>query len=704
MAGAGGAGGFAAAVAGAAGGGVGGASFLQAPLATVNASAPARASDRGDDQAKDHEHDRNGDRGREPRDHLDRVNRVELMRAVIVGAHPPGEHGLRLNVRIKIFLVCLGLLLGGLVVADQLVSRFIVNEVTTRLRAQATSELAFLAELARASDTERPETWQRLATRCAALTGATVTVASPDGRSLAAAGEVPPRQEAEDGLMRTALERPGAVVFADLEDLPLPRVVAALAVPGTRAFVARLDRAAPEVSEARVGLQRLIGGHVAVALLVSLLVAAFGPVVISRDVRDLTRAALRMSEGDLDIRLGLAPGDPYARLGHALDHMSERLSRHVTELRTERDLMGSILEGMEEGVVVLDDNRRVVLINRALSSMLLVDPQAAPADPLRTDGGPSPLDATGKPLLDVVGTPELAALLDRAIASGRATGEIERGSLKPRRLLVRITRLERAPWGYLGVFVDVTEVRRLESLRRDFVANASHELRTPIASVRTAAETMRDALERNPQAAGRFVEIIERNAERLQNLVEDLLDLSRIESREYRLHPEELEPVRIVTDVATLFRERAEARKLRVEVHAEPGLPTLQADRRALEQVLVNLIDNAVKYCPPEASITLAARSESMTSGEASQRIVFSVADTGPGIEATHLPRLFERFYRVDPGRSRDRGGTGLGLAIVKHLAEAMGGDVEVKSQIGSGTTFSIRLPLGVLARPERAG
>jgi two-component system phosphate regulon sensor histidine kinase PhoR len=235
-------------------------------------------------------------------------------------------------------------------------------------------------------------------------------------------------------------------------------------------------------------------------------------------------------------------------------------------------------------------------------------------------------------------------------------------------------------------------MRRLESLRRDFVANVSHELRTPVASVRTAAETLRGAVAQDPAAAERFIAIIERNAERLQSLVEDLLDLSRIESREYSLNAEALEIPRVVGDVASLFRDRAERRRLRVSTAVEGDLPALRTDRRALEQVLVNLVDNAVRYCPEEASITIRAR------GDAGA-VVFAVEDTGPGIDAIHLPRLFERFYRVDPGRTRDRGGTGLGLAIVKHLVEAMGGDVAVSSAIGRGTTFTVRLPFEAPAR-----
>jgi two-component system phosphate regulon sensor histidine kinase PhoR len=223
-------------------------------------------------------------------------------------------------------------------------------------------------------------------------------------------------------------------------------------------------------------------------------------------------------------------------------------------------------------------------------------------------------------------------------------------------------------------------------MRRDFVANVSHELRTPVASIRSAAETLHAAAGRDPEAAARFGEIIERNAERLHRLIEDLLDLSRIESREFqpRLEPLDLEAV--ADQLLTLFRERAEAKRLRIVRELPAGLPPARADRRALEQVLSNLVDNAVKYCPEGAAITLRAAA-------AEGKLRVELADTGPGIEAQHLPRLFERFYRVDTGRSRELGGTGLGLSIVKHLVEAMGGAVGVDSTPGRGCTFWFTLP-----------
>jgi two-component system phosphate regulon sensor histidine kinase PhoR len=266
------------------------------------------------------------------------------------------------------------------------------------------------------------------------------------------------------------------------------------------------------------------------------------------------------------------------------------------------------------------------------------------------------------------------------------SGEIEVGDLKPRRLLVHAAALPDEPGGLLAVFVDVTDLRRLEMIRRDFVANVSHELRTPIATIRSAAETLRRAIDAGPEAAADFIQIIERQAERLQHLVEDLLDLSRIESRQFRLALESVPVGPMIEHILPAFREQAAAKRLRVSTEIPRDLRSVRADRRALEQILTNLIENAVKYGGDGGTVTVRASTEG-------ERVRISVADTGPGIEAAHLPRLFERFYRVDAGRSRELGGTGLGLSIVKHLVEAMGGKVSVDSAPGRGTTFTFTLP-----------
>ena len=397
-------------------------------------------------------------------------------------------------------------------------------------------------------------------------------------------------------------------------------------------------------------------------------------------VRPLTDAAKRMHDGDLTVRARVAREQDVGQLGAAFDQLAGSLSQTVGELRSERDLVSRILDGMQEGVLLLDKDGKVALMNPALREMLL----------LRAD-------FVGQPLLEVVRHAELKELLDRARTTRTTcSGEVELGGLKPRRLLVRGTSFTQTrtnaenAGGLLAVFFDVTDIRRLESLRRDFVANVSHELRTPVTAILSAAETMDMALARDPEGAKRFLGIIERNAARLQRLIEDLLDLSRIESRELRLRPERFPFEPFATHLLGMFRERADKRKIVLRLEAPKKLD-VDADRRALEQVLTNLVDNAVKYCPEGCSVTL--RAEPLEGPVPGVRL--RVEDDGPGIAEKHLPRLFERFYRVDAGRSREMGGTGLGLSIVKHLVEAMGGTIDVVSVVGKGTTFDVKIPDG---------
>jgi two-component system phosphate regulon sensor histidine kinase PhoR len=269
--------------------------------------------------------------------------------------------------------------------------------------------------------------------------------------------------------------------------------------------------------------------------------------------------------------------------------------------------------------------------------------------------------------------------------AGPVTGEIELGGLKPRRLLVRIAALPGNEEQVFAVFVDVTEMRRLETLRRDFVANVSHELRTPVTAIRSAAETLQGSLPEDRVVLEQFIGIIARNAQRLHELVEDLLDLSRIESQKLKLSIEPLDLRVAFSRVLNTFQERADKRG--VELVNDVGLlvPMVLADRRAMDHIVTNLVDNAVKYCGPRSKVVLRGDVQG-------DQVRVLIQDDGPGIEARHLPRLFERFYRVDPGRSREIGGTGLGLSIVKHLAEAMGATVSVESTPGRGTTFSILL------------
>ena len=256
------------------------------------------------------------------------------------------------------------------------------------------------------------------------------------------------------------------------------------------------------------------------ALLCAVLMSSLAAHWMSKTVRALTSAARKMAGGDLDARTRLAGSDEVAELGRALDQLAGSLAEALGDLRSERDLLSRVLHGMKEGVLLLDRDARVALANPALRDILLLGP-----------------DVVGKSPLEMIRNAELKHILDRAQrASEPVSSEIELGDLKPRRLLVHAAALPGEPGGLLAVFVDVTDLRRLETMRRDFVANVSHELRTPIATVRSAAETLRRALDTEPQAAHEFVDIIERHAVRLHDLVEDLLDLARIESRQLRLN------------------------------------------------------------------------------------------------------------------------------------------------------------------------
>ena len=416
--------------------------------------------------------------------------------------------------------------------------------------------------------------------------------------------------------------------------------------------------------------RKLILSASVLALAAAILLSSVSAHWISSSLRAMAQAAVNMLKGDLDTRTRPHGTDELAELGNALDLLAANLRDAMRDLRSERDLLRGILASMQEGVLVVDEAERIVHMNPAVRAMLLLSE-----------------DALGRPLIEIIRNAQLVEMIGRARSSADLSPvELELGGFKPRRLLAHASPLPDRPGDMLVVLVDVTHQRRLESMRKDFVANASHELRTPVASIRSAAETLRSALDDREAALG-FVEILERNSERIQHLIEDLLDLSRIESREFSLRNEAVDLGEFLGRILPIHQDRFERKHMPLEQDVPAGTKVL-ADRRALEMIFSNLLDNALKYCPEGTPVRIAAE-------PSSGRIRITVADQGPGIPPQHLPRIFERFYRVDAGRSRDLGGTGLGLAIVKHLAEAMQGGVGVDSRTGEGTRFSVTLPKG---------
>jgi two-component system phosphate regulon sensor histidine kinase PhoR len=553
------------------------------------------------------------------------------------------------------------------------IERETLRAVETDLKHRVSLGLIDSAEWPDAEPRSQP--WQRIAARLARASGTRVTIVRRDGTVLgesAVEGERLAkvdnhrlRPEIQDALRGGigVMRRRSHTTNQDLLYLAMP-----FGDPKAPSGVLRMALDLGAVEREVSLLHR--GAGVAAVLALFFALAASGGIAlwVSRNARSLTTAARRMAEGELDAPVPEVGHDELSELGKTLAKLARGLSSTLDELRSERDWMGGILSRMREGVILLDSERCIKMVNPALREMLLLSE-----------------DVIGKPILEAIRHSDLKKLLDRVYVNGEAESrEIEVTGLKPRRLLVRAAPLGREAAVFAVVF-DVTEMRRLESLRKDFVANVSHELRTPVTAIRSAAETIRDVAVNDTKALPEFVDIIARNAERLGNLVDDLLELSRIESREIRLVMESIDLSSMVSQVMALFHERASKRGQVLELEIADELPSVRADRRALDHVLTNLIDNAVKYSGAQSVIRVTA---SVLSG----RVRVAVEDTGPGISEEHLPRLFERFYRIDNGRSRDQGGTGLGLSIVRHLVEAMGSQVSVESTLGVGTRFSFSL------------
>lgn len=385
--------------------------------------------------------------------------------------------------------------------------------------------------------------------------------------------------------------------------------------------------------------------------------------------REVAKPLVALGDAARAIAEGRAPAFPDARVPEVAEHivalraMHRQLDQRFADLVREREETTALIETMADGVVAADARGAIVMLNGAARRLLGYGPR---------DAFPAPAE-----LFHDKGARDLVA----AVLGGRDAGprELERGG---RTLLVSGRALPNG--GALLVLRDVTELRHLESVRRDFVANVSHELKTPLTSIVGYAETLATEAAGDTQTE-RFARTILNNARRMQRLVDDLLDLSRIESGRWQPDVERVDVRGLAGDVWAAFADRARERRIQFTAASGDGHHVM-ADADALRQVLTNLFDNALRHTPPGGRIGVAL--EASPGG-----VTVAVTDTGSGIAPEHLPRIFERFYRADPGRSREEGGTGLGLAIVKHLVEAHGGHVEARSTLGQGTTIRMFFP-----------
>ncbi|MFH1036003.1 MAG: ATP-binding protein [Pseudomonadota bacterium] len=438
-------------------------------------------------------------------------------------------------------------------------------------------------------------------------------------------------------------------------------------------LVIRLALPLSGVEKTLSSTRNLLLGAVLMGLVLSAVVAYFTAKSITRPIKDLTRTAQVMASGDLSPRVRRYPPHEIGELGRVFDGMADNLQRQLANLTRANDRQDAILRGMEEGVMLTDREGRIMLANRALVKLLNLG-----------------MNPVGRTHSEVMRNPDMQEAL-RQVLGGEAYVSREIRTLGPgaRYLEVHVVRVagQATEAGVVAVFHDVTERRKVEQMRRDFVANVSHELRTPLTAIKGASETLLQGALESPEDARRFAEMIDRQTRRLGNLVKDLLDLASIESGEAAPMLEEITLRPLLESLLEEEADRAKEKGLAL-IDQVPEQPlAVKADRQLLEQALLNLLDNAIKYTESGGKVTLGVQ-------EGDKELAILVSDTGIGIAQPDQGRLFERFYRVNKDRSRELGGTGLGLAIVKHIAQAHGGRVEVESRLGAGSTFRLVLPL----------
>jgi two-component system, OmpR family, phosphate regulon sensor histidine kinase PhoR len=507
-----------------------------------------------------------------------------------------------------------------------------------------------------------------------------VTVILPNGRVVGDSEEMPDKMENHldrEEIREAYRGRVGVSVrYSDTMQKKMMYVALPVVVNQKLSGVLRTSIAVTAVDE-RIGIIRLrifIG-----ALLIALLASGVSWFVSKRITTPIERmrdGAKRFAAGDLFHRLEAPDTMEFSALAGAMNQMAEQLQQRLDEITNQRKKTESILASMREGVIATDMEQRVISINPAAARMFNV--------PVTINDG--------RNILEIIRNHDFQELINQSLASGEnLEADIFYHQGGERTFSVHCTPLVDALQKRLGALVvisDVTQLRRLENMRRDFAASVSHEIKTPLTAIKGFVETLVTGSLEDPGETRRFLTIIDRHVNRLVAIIEDLMQLSRIE-RDDEIQQIGLENCRVVDVLNTaigLCEEAIREKEIDVQLACEDELSGC-FDATLLEQAAVNLLDNAIKYSPNKSTIRIEAKN---ANGEVQIRF----QDQGMGIASKHLPRLFERFYRVDKARSRKLGGTGLGLAIVKHIAQAHGGRVTVESELEKGSTFTLYLPV----------
>lgn len=560
--------------------------------------------------------------------------------------------------------------------ASNAMERFFIKQVAADLEARA----MFLNQLFDACFSPlNPNTLDRLSKEIGKASHTRITIMSPKGVVWGDSEENPEKMDNHGNRPEVFSAIQGNVGYEIRYSATLGQKMMYVAVPveqdGQIQAVLRTAVPVTSIDEAyKTFHARMAWG----GLLIAFLAAAVCLLVsrrISFPIEKMKEGALRFAKGDFSLRLSLPKSEEMSSLAEALNRMASQLDDRIKAVSRHRNELEAVLSSMVEGVIAIDPQEKIISINQAAAAMFDRDPW----------------EIHGRSIQEVIRNPELQRFVKKALSNGQSAScditfyQNEERILRTHSSPLLDIKEERI--GILIVMEDVTKLRRLENIRRDFVSNVSHEIKTPITLIKGFVETLIQDSDDCPDQARRFLGIIDKHVNRLEAIIEDLLKLSRIERESERMEIvlEKGSITEVIQTAIDLCQPKAIEKGIQIGFDCQQDL-TVRMDPPLMEQAVVNLLDNAIKYSHPEGKIWI----EVLPSGS---NIEIRVKDQGIGIPKEHLPRLFERFYRVDKARSRQLGGTGLGLAIVKHIVQAHKGTVGVVSAPGEGTTFTLHLP-----------
>ena len=544
------------------------------------------------------------------------------------------------------------------------------------LRGEIERNLTQKAELlAHRVETDRTHSLADIAAQEGQSAGARVTIIDPTGRVLADSEANPASMENHVARPEFAAALAGKIGSNERRSATVGIPFLYVAVPVSGGAV-RLAYPLSDVEAVSARVRRTLALASVLALLFALVVAATAAQWSARRLEHIVDVAGRIAEGDLKARILEASQDEIGRVAGAIDRTARRVEQSFDAVRSSQRQLETLLNSMQDAVIAVSADGLVQWANRPMNRLV---PRGTRLQ---------------QPVVETIRDPDFLAAVKEAartreVKTARSTSIVTGRAFD-------VTAAPLPDGGAVAVLRDLTETERVEKTRRDFIANVSHELRTPLTSIQGYTETLLDGALDNATSTREFLEVIRKNSSRMSRLTEDLLTLARVESGETRFDAESVPPAELLHDAEESFREIARTHGIELQIQGSPipdhndspihNLPLVLADREAIHQVFSNLIDNALKYGAAGGRIVLGARA-------LPHAVEFFVQDFGAGIASEHLPRLFERFYRVDKARSRESGGTGLGLAIAKHIMLAHGGSIHAESELAHGATFLFTLP-----------